>query len=294
MELTHLLYFRTIAECGTISKAADQLHVSQPALSMALKKLEKELGTPLFMRSNNHLVLNDAGRTALAYASDILSEAEEMRERISRYSDSDHIISIAFCDPGPQWFFIPKFSMANPQYEIRSSSLEDRNPLILLQHGQDIVVTSHPVSDPSAECIPLISDRVFFSAAEGHPLSALKEVSLRKRGPVSPDAISLFAVDGAFLRQQLSFWEKYCPDIRITKYTDYFVFHQVIQDPRTITITTELVRHYRNDGLHRCLIPAQDPEMTITYYLLFRKENRKRLEPFILWASRYADETAAR
>ena len=50
MELTQLLQFKTIAECKTMTLAAEHLHISQPALSMSLKKLEEELGTPLFER----------------------------------------------------------------------------------------------------------------------------------------------------------------------------------------------------------------------------------------------------
>lgn len=50
MELTTLLYFKTIAECDTLTHAAEILHISQPALSTALRKLEDELGVQFFER----------------------------------------------------------------------------------------------------------------------------------------------------------------------------------------------------------------------------------------------------
>lgn len=61
MELRQLNYFLEIARCGTMSEAAKCLHVSQPALSSALKDLERELGFPLFDRQGKHLKINSYG-----------------------------------------------------------------------------------------------------------------------------------------------------------------------------------------------------------------------------------------
>ena len=55
MELTQLLQFKTIAECKTMTQAAKKLHISQPALSTGLKKLEEELGVQLFERKKTIL-----------------------------------------------------------------------------------------------------------------------------------------------------------------------------------------------------------------------------------------------
>lgn len=62
MEIRLLKYFYTIAEEGTISQAAEVLHITQPTLSRQLKELEDELGTALFTRDNRKMVLTEAGR----------------------------------------------------------------------------------------------------------------------------------------------------------------------------------------------------------------------------------------
>lgn len=72
MELRLLKYFWTIAEEGTISQAAEVLHLTQPTLSRQLKELEEELGTELFVRENRKMILTEAGYFLKSRAEEIL------------------------------------------------------------------------------------------------------------------------------------------------------------------------------------------------------------------------------
>ena len=72
MNIQHLRYFEVIAYHQNISKASQQLLVSQPSLSNILQQLENELGTPLFERNGRKIVLNSAGRVFLATTRDVL------------------------------------------------------------------------------------------------------------------------------------------------------------------------------------------------------------------------------
>ena len=74
----HLLYFKVIAEEGSVSKAARILRVGQPTLSSQLKQLESSLGVQLFERSHRRLTLSEHGRVALDYAHRIFSTGGEM------------------------------------------------------------------------------------------------------------------------------------------------------------------------------------------------------------------------
>ncbi len=61
MDLKQMEYFKTVVDSGNINQAAKLLHMSQPPLSMSMKKLEDELGVSLFIRGNRHVTLTDAG-----------------------------------------------------------------------------------------------------------------------------------------------------------------------------------------------------------------------------------------
>ena len=73
MELLQLQYFRELARNGHLSKTAEALHIAQPSLSQILKRLESEIGVPLFDRVGNRIVLNDSGRIFLKYSDEIFA-----------------------------------------------------------------------------------------------------------------------------------------------------------------------------------------------------------------------------
>lgn len=76
----HLLYFKTIAEEGSVSKAAQLLRLGQPTLSAQLKQFEDNLGVQLFERHHKRLVLTEQGRVALDYSKSIFKMGSEMYE----------------------------------------------------------------------------------------------------------------------------------------------------------------------------------------------------------------------
>jgi DNA-binding transcriptional LysR family regulator len=78
MELRTLRYFAEVAEAGTVSAAAEKLHVTQPGLSRQLRQLERQLGVSLFDRSGGRLALSAAGRDLLPRVHQLLADAERL------------------------------------------------------------------------------------------------------------------------------------------------------------------------------------------------------------------------
>ena len=86
MELTQLKYFAEAAKTENLSKAAQNLHISQPSLTKAIRKLEEELNTPLFDRLGRRVVLNSEGRAFFARIRPILTEVETVSESFRELS----------------------------------------------------------------------------------------------------------------------------------------------------------------------------------------------------------------
>lgn len=78
----HLLYFWMVAKEGSISRAAQQLHLAQPTLSSQIKKLEQSIGSELFERTGRSMVLNDTGQMVFRYADEIFSLGRELTDTL--------------------------------------------------------------------------------------------------------------------------------------------------------------------------------------------------------------------
>lgn len=85
MELNQIKQFRVIARTESISKAAELLFTAQPSLSQTLKRLETELGTPLFERRGRRIVLNGAGRIFLKYCDEVVIALDSAAKEIGEY-----------------------------------------------------------------------------------------------------------------------------------------------------------------------------------------------------------------
>jgi len=84
MDIRHLRYFIAIARCGSVSAAADALHVAQPSLSQHIHRIEEELSVKLLIRSARGVTLTESGQRLLAHADDIVGRLDaavaEMRD----------------------------------------------------------------------------------------------------------------------------------------------------------------------------------------------------------------------
>ena len=82
MELRHLRYFAAVAAHGSFSRAANNMHLTQPALSRQVKDLEEEIGVPLFLRGTNAVTLTEAGEIFYEEARDLLARADQAIQRV--------------------------------------------------------------------------------------------------------------------------------------------------------------------------------------------------------------------
>ena len=87
MTLQQLTYFLAATEHGSFSAAANSLLLAQPSLSEQIRRLEAELGVPLFVRAGRGVELTDAGRILRPYAERVLAEAQEAMESVREVRD---------------------------------------------------------------------------------------------------------------------------------------------------------------------------------------------------------------
>ena len=119
-ELYQLEQLLAFAECGTLSGAAERLHLSQPALSRSMQRLEAELQVSLFDRQKNKIKFNENGRMAAEYARQVMEKCQDMIGRVQAFDRSQRTILLGSCAPAPLWEIPPVLSDLYPDRTISS------------------------------------------------------------------------------------------------------------------------------------------------------------------------------
>ena len=112
MELYQLRQLIAVAECGTLSKAAEMVHTSQPALSRSMQNLEAELGVPLFTRTKNSIALTETGMLAARHAQIVVSAHNDMIQVVKEADRRLCSFSFGSIAPAPIWEMTPIVSKA--------------------------------------------------------------------------------------------------------------------------------------------------------------------------------------
>lgn len=124
MELQQLKYFKTVAQMGKISEAAQALFISAPALSTSIARLERELGMPLFDRTNNRILLNQQGRIFLRYVDRVFYDLDCARTELRNSLILQHRhVCIASVASTQLVDVITAFSQEYPGFTLQCTSL---------------------------------------------------------------------------------------------------------------------------------------------------------------------------
>jgi LysR family transcriptional activator of nhaA len=147
----HLRYFWTVAKEGSLKKAAEKLHVSQPSISGQLSELEDALGEKLFRRSGRSKVLTDAGQIAFRYADEIFTLGRELVNAVKQRPTAQALrLYVGVADSFPKLvtneILKPVFAMPQTVHVIcREGKMEDLLAQ-LAAHRLDLVLADEPAS----------------------------------------------------------------------------------------------------------------------------------------------------
>lgn len=128
------------AKYGTLAKAAQQLSVTQPALTRSMKKIEEELGVTLFNRQPNKITLNETGRFAAQEAQKLLWTNQAYGIKIQNFAQSHAGIKLATDAPGP---LIIARALHDPQLRLSDQFVTDKQAADLLKNGQFSILLLH-------------------------------------------------------------------------------------------------------------------------------------------------------
>jgi DNA-binding transcriptional LysR family regulator len=180
---SHLRYFVAVADAGQITRAANALHIAQPALSQAIANLEQELGFQLLVRHARGVTVTPAGASFLEKARRAL-DAQEEAERTARslVRGLNNILEWGFVvappglhSPGP----LRALARAHPDIEIRYQELAfPSTPTHAWLWDVDLAVCHRPPADPGVWQRRIAREPRVVLAAKSHPLAAREELTV--------------------------------------------------------------------------------------------------------------------
>lgn len=182
MDLSNLIYFKTVVEAGSISKAAQELFISQPALSTSISKLEAEIGVKLFDRSKRRVTLNRAGEEYYKKIIQALNELSQAKHNaLAAAEDSEEIISLAAFSYVSFSTIIQPFLRSHPGCKFRLWQFDSDHVLEgLLNYDIDFCITCAPIVSPHVECYHMLVQKLFLTVPPNHPLSMKSYVRLEE------------------------------------------------------------------------------------------------------------------
>lgn len=173
---TYLLeHIDAFARTGTLSAAAESLHVSQPALTRSMKKLEHDMGIPLFCRDRRRLALNPAGKIVADYASRILQLHRDMMERARMEDRLEHTAVLGSSSLSPVGILFPVLNRWLNDWSIITEKGNDAELIDRLHQRLCQLALLHQIPDDGRLfCRKYLDEQICISLPPEHPLSARK------------------------------------------------------------------------------------------------------------------------
>lgn len=281
MTIQQVLYVLEVASLRSVSQAAQRLYISQSALSQQLRRLEEELGYPLFTRSAHGLMLTQDGELFCAEARPIAESWASLCEKIRRDRISDRVrlrlgVGSRVYSNGlfPQ---IMEFFEAHPRYEITLVTEAGQDVLEALRRGElDMALDRLPINEDLADnplffSCPLIRERQCVLMKRDHPWAHLTSISVRDlQGCTMMSGLE----DSAEDRAMKAICRRYHLSInRIYRSDGIETNMQMVREGIGVALGPESFADY----YHVSAVPL-DPEIRISLQFICLKDSLKRPE----------------
>lgn len=267
--LEHLTAFY---EYGTLSAAAEHLHISQPALSRSMKKLEELLNVPLFHHQKNKISLNDTGIKTAEYAKEILELEKQMVEQVRLYDKNKHLIVFGSCAPVPEYDFLKFSEKTYPGKTVTSELSDDENLLTgLLNNHYQFVILHHQPNDDSLYCEHYLDEHLYLNVPNSHPLATHTSIKFEEIG-----------TQNLLLYTHIGFWydlvREKLPNARFMQIDELNNLIQIAGTGAFPSFATDVTMQHSGNTPEHTAIPVTDDSAKASYYFVCKKENLKLLK----------------
>ena len=276
IELEQLRQLVAFAQYGTLSRAAEDLHISQPSLSRTMQALEEELQANLFVRKKNRIVLNETGQVAVEQAKQVLSAAKELTERVRLAERSRQSVLLGSCAPVPIQDLKPLLKELYESVSV-SAELNDSDDALVegLRQGRYQIVVTHepPPQEEELFCFPYREEHLSLLVPVNHPLARLTAIRAAD-----------LAHQNLLLYSEIGFWTEVCreklPQAHFLFMNEWDAFGELVglgAFPCFITDAFPSGQPMEN----KVVIPIESEDFQAVYYFLCLEKEREKFRELI-------------
>lgn len=261
IEIYLLEQLSAFVQYGTLSKAAKEMHISQPALSRSMKKIEEDFGVPLFEREKAKITLNETGRLAAQLAAETLNMNRDMVSRVRAFDRSLRSVSVGSCAPFPMNELMPLLQDYFGGMMI-SSELADINDIEkgLLENSYQIGILNKPAESAELFCRQFVSEHLYISVPESHRLAKRNHVKFKD---LKGEKFLLF--------EHIGFWKDICNEkmqgANFLVLNSMDSLEELIDGTSYPCFTTDAFLHRDIYNGNRASIPIEEPEAYAVFYI---------------------------
>ena len=250
MTLTELRYVVTLARERHFGRAAERCHVSQPTLSVAVKKLEDELGIPLFERSKSSIRVTESGQRIIEQAQRVLDQVNVIKDMaLDGKNQLNSPLKVgAIYTIGPYLFphLLPELRRAAPDMPLYIEENSTASLRQKLRHSElDAIIIALPFEEPEVLTLPLYDEPFVVLLPAAHPLAKKEQLTAEE---LAKEQLLLLGPGHCFRDQVL----ESCPPLveTVTKRVDQ-------GSPALVTegSSLETIRHMVASGLGITVLP---------------------------------------
>ena len=186
MLFAHLESFVEVARRGNVSRAAEALFLTQPAITARLKALESGLGSKLFVRSSRGMKLSDAGRAFLPYAERTMTTVDEGRQLVTNLRQGNVGELVIAAAPAVSTYVLPEilrvFRTTHPKVRLGVKTGHTEEVLEMVLRGEAHVGLGRTIRHPNIELTPVLDDEMLLVVSARHAFA--------RRGKVRMDELA--------------------------------------------------------------------------------------------------------
>ena len=276
IELEQLRQLVAFAEQGTLSRAAEELHISQPSLSRTMQALEEELEAELFTRQKNRIALNETGQVAVEQARLVLEAAEELARRVRLAQRSRQRIALGSCAPIPIQDLRPLLQELYDGVAVSAElNASDQALIDGLRQGRYQIAVTHepPPREEDLFCFPYREEHLSLLVPVRHPLA--KRTVIRAAD---------LAHQNLLLYSEIGFWTQVCreklPQAHFLFMNEWDAFGELVGLGAFPSFVTDAFAPGQPVESKR-VIPIADEDFQATYYFLCLEKDQAKFRALI-------------